>query len=288
LIMYMVPNPEAPDDFEVIFSNSKLAHGGKYIVWVASKSDGSAALCYNCIEVTVEGGLDPPVVTITTPDTDPYETTERFTTVAGTVTNADGSPFSGTTAKIDVNGDEQTIPVDAGTFTNVVVLNVGDNFVKVSAENEDGIGVDSVNIKCTALSANLWVRLTWDKDYSDIDMYITEPSGETCWYAHKKSTGTKAEIDVDDVDGYGPEHYYLSTAEGHTLLPGVYQIDVQYYYFHNQTEPNLATILVYKADEYYGEWSHIMAYDSPQDAGPQHRRTGLRTWWDNVANISMP
>jgi uncharacterized protein YfaP (DUF2135 family) len=40
------------------------------------------------------------------------------------------------------------------------------------------------------------------------------PSGETCWYADKISQSTGARIDVDDVDGYGPEHYYLSTAEG--------------------------------------------------------------------------
>ena len=287
-ISYMVPNPEQPDNFEVIFSNTKLAHGGKYITWIASKSANSTDLCYNNIEVTIEGGLEPPVVTITTPSVDPYETADRFTTVAGTVTNFDGSPFSGTEAKIDVNGDEQTIPVDNGTFNNVVVLNVGENFVKVSAENSDGIASDSVTIKSTAQSANLWIRLTWDKDYADVDLYVTEPSGETCWYSHKQSNGTHAKIDVDDVDGYGPEHYYLSTAEGHTLLLGVYEIDVHYYDRHEQTEPVLATVLVYKADEYYGEWSHIMAHDNYLEKGPQNRRTGKQSWWDNVANITMP
>jgi len=281
---YMVPNPEQPDNFEVFFTNELLAVGGRsYIIWIAAKSIGSNFLCYNQIEIPVEGGVDPPIVTITTPAEDPYSTPERFTTVSGTITN-----FEGTEALIDVNGDQQNIPVVDNQFSEAIVLNVGDNFIIVSAEGPGGIGSDTTTINCTAHSADLWIRLTWDKNFADVDMYVTEPSGETCWYGHQISQSTGARIDLDDVDGYGPEHYYLSVAEGHTLLPGTYELDVHYYDRHAQTQPVLATMLAYKNDQYYGEWSHVMTVDNPLQAGPSNRRRGLISWWDNVADIEMP
>lgn len=284
-IKYMVSNPEKPDNFEVFFHNDLLVVGGRsYLTWVAAKSYGSTLLAYNNIEIPVEGGLDPPVVTITIPATDPFETGERFTTVAGNITN-----FEGTEAILDINGDQQTIPVVNNNFSEQAVLNVGDNLVKVLAEGPGGIGSDSVNINCTAHSANLWLRLAWDKDNVDVDFYITEPapSNYTCWYGGKVSPNSGAQLDLDDVDGWGPEHYYISTAEGHTLFRGTYQVDVHYYSDHGTGWVPMATVLAYKDDHYYGEWSHIMSVSNPTQAGPANRRTGKNSWWDAVADIDL-
>lgn len=285
MIRYMVSNPERPDHFEVSFSNTLLATGGRsYPTYLAAKSFGSPLLCYQIIEIAVEGGVDPPIVTITTPAADPFETSDRFTTIAGTIEN-----FDGTQAILDVNGDQQTIAVTGNTFHDVAVLTVGENVVQVSAEGEGGIGSDSVTINCTATSANLWVRLTWDQDNTDVDLYITEPGPNhfTCWYSEKVSPDTGAQLDLDDVTGFGPEHYYLSVEEGHTLWSGKYEIDVHYYSDHGTGLACLTDILVYKDDEYYGEWSHIMSVSNPGQFGPQNRRTGKASWWDAVADIQM-
>ncbi len=280
---YMVANPEKPDNFEVYFENELLAEGGvSYPTWIATKSYGSHLLCYSLINIPVEGGVDPPIVTITTPAEDPFTTPDRFTIVAGTIENFDGDE-----ATIEVNGNPQVIAVDSGTFTDEVVLLVGENEVTVIAEGPGGIGMDSVTINCTATSANLWIRLTWDQNNTDVDLYTTEPGGFTCWYADQISPDTGARLDLDDVTGYGPEHYYLSADEGHTLLYGTYEIDVHYYSDHGTGLTVISTILVYKDDIYFGEWSHIMPHSNFLEKGPANRRTGKASWWDNVADIDF-
>lgn len=51
------------------------------------------------------------------------------------------------------------------------------------------------------------VEITWD-DTEDIDLHISEPDTTHVFYANPK--GTVGYLDVDDLDQYGPEHYYAS------------------------------------------------------------------------------
>lgn len=114
---------------------------------------------------------------------------------------------------------------------------------------------------------------------------MTEPAGFTCWYSDQVSPDTLAELDVDEVSGYGPEHYYLSVEQGHILLPGTYEIDVHYY---RGDVTCTATVLVYKGNDYYGEYSHVMTYADSSEAGPENRRLDLDSWWDYVVDVEMP
>ena len=50
------------------------------------------------------------------------------------------------------------------------------------------------------------VTLTWDND-ADLDLHVVEPSGEEIWYEHTESA-TGGFLDVDDVDGEGPENVF--------------------------------------------------------------------------------
>jgi len=52
-------------------------------------------------------------------------------------------------------------------------------------------------------------QLTW-KDYGDMDLHIQEPSyfSYNVYYGNK--IGTYGYLDLDDVDGDGPEHYYVN------------------------------------------------------------------------------
>ena len=50
--------------------------------------------------------------------------------------------------------------------------------------------------------------LTWDADQTDIDLWVTEPSGEKCFYGHNRTT-IGGLLSRDFTDGYGPEEYCL-------------------------------------------------------------------------------
>jgi len=67
------------------------------------------------------------------------------------------------------------------------------------------------------------VYLTWDTDKSDVDLWVTNPSGERVFYGHKN--GKFGEALYDDVTtGYGPESYTAPHAR-----PGEYLVQVNYY-----------------------------------------------------------
>ncbi len=67
------------------------------------------------------------------------------------------------------------------------------------------------------------VYLTWDTDRSDVDLWVTNPSGERVFYGHKQ--GKFGEALFDDVTtGYGPESFTAPHAQ-----PGQYLVQVNYY-----------------------------------------------------------
>jgi tetratricopeptide (TPR) repeat protein len=67
------------------------------------------------------------------------------------------------------------------------------------------------------------VYLTWDTDRSDVDLWVTNPSGERVFYGHKQ--GKFGEALFDDVTtGYGPESFTAPHAQ-----PGEYLVQVNYY-----------------------------------------------------------
>ncbi len=73
------------------------------------------------------------------------------------------------------------------------------------------------------LDADLRIVLTWDTDASDMDLWVTEPSGEKCFYSHAL-TATGGMISRDFTGGYGPEEYLVRRA-----LAGDYRVQANYY-----------------------------------------------------------
>ncbi len=69
----------------------------------------------------------------------------------------------------------------------------------------------------------LRVTLCWETDANDVDLHIVDPSGEECFYSHKKNaSGLK--LYSDQTQGLGPE--VIRTAK---TLPGIYHVGVKYY-----------------------------------------------------------
>jgi tetratricopeptide (TPR) repeat protein len=68
------------------------------------------------------------------------------------------------------------------------------------------------------------VIATWNTDKTDVDLHVTEPDGEECYY-NRKTTKRGGHITRDVTDGYGPEMYMSSeSAES-----GTYKVSVQYF-----------------------------------------------------------
>ena len=73
------------------------------------------------------------------------------------------------------------------------------------------------------LPVGLRVTLRWDLDDTDIDLHVTDPNGETVYYAHRSSY-QGGRISRDFTAGYGPEEFILRDPK-----PGRYTVEVNYY-----------------------------------------------------------
>ncbi len=72
-------------------------------------------------------------------------------------------------------------------------------------------------------SSAIKVYLGWDTDRSDIDLWVTTPSGERVWYRHKHGKHGGA-LFGDVTTGYGPEMFTIGRAQS-----GTYKVAVNYF-----------------------------------------------------------
>jgi len=73
------------------------------------------------------------------------------------------------------------------------------------------------------LPVDVRVILTWDADNTDMDLWVTDPNGEKCFYSHRH-TKIGGHMSPDYTGGYGPEEFLLKRAQ-----PGKYLVHVNYY-----------------------------------------------------------
>lgn len=60
--------------------------------------------------------------------------------------------------------------------------------------------------------ADLVVMITWNTDNSDVDLHVTEPTGEDCYYGNRH-TKLGGDLTQDVTQGYGPEMYVIKNAK---------------------------------------------------------------------------
>jgi len=73
------------------------------------------------------------------------------------------------------------------------------------------------------LPVDLRVVLSWDADNSDMDLWVTDPNGEKCFYGHR-DTYQGGHITDDFTGGYGPEEFSLRAAK-----KGRYIVEANYF-----------------------------------------------------------
>jgi len=102
--------------------------------------------------------------------------------------------------------------------------------------------LDTGNIDARLLKKmplDLRVILTWDADNSDMDLWVTDPNGEKCFYGNK-NTYQGGRMSDDFTGGYGPEEFSLRHAK-----PGKYKIEANFYGNRQQTVAGATTLQLY-------------------------------------------
>jgi tetratricopeptide (TPR) repeat protein len=85
--------------------------------------------------------------------------------------------------------------------------------------------------------ADVVVTITWNTDNTDVDLHVTEPTGEECYYSNRE-TRIGGKLTQDVTQGYGPEMYVLPRA-----MKGAYK--VRAHYFASDTNRTSARTKVY-------------------------------------------
>ena len=87
-------------------------------------------------------------------------------------------------------------------------------------------GVDDIKVDARLirhLDLDTRIVMTWDTDLTDMDLWVTEPSGEKAYYGHNRTT-IGGMVSKDFTQGYGPEEYLLRRA-----MEGAYKIEANFY-----------------------------------------------------------
>lgn len=178
-------------------------------------------------------------------------TTERVQSIIGAADNPDPTATSEETGfhgkvKLVFNNQESYVDVvddgtgedeeagdDIWTYDSDLVLKSGQNtlIIYIIDDSEEIVGESNAftinaNIPPMAIRA----VLTWDTDLNDIDMHVFDPENNEAWYNYLGGI-PGGQLDLDDVDGYGPETFTQEEATA-----GTYTIKVRYYGSNGQTE----------------------------------------------------
>jgi hypothetical protein len=165
-------------------------------------------------------------------------------TVAGSAVTLTWTPAAnaaGYEVEATVQATGQVFALPVGNQTSLTVPGVpGGNFiVRVRARNAFGVGTFSnavvVVVGIVLGQGDMQATLTWNSA-ADVDLHVIEPSGTHVYYVSRN--GLTARLDVDDIDGFGPENIFVTTG---TAVPGIYQVYIVHY---TGNTPTTATVAI--------------------------------------------
>ena len=123
-----------------------------------------------------------------------------------------------------VNGIAMPLYTDEqGRFVKPWAFGPGSNNVEIIAPNGDRKRLQFYENQGNKTHSKLRITLGWDDAKAEVDMHVITPDGEHAFWASPRLQ-TGGGLDVDSVDGGGPEIF--STA---TPMPGTYLIYVNYW-----------------------------------------------------------
>ncbi|MDR2238690.1 MAG: DUF2135 domain-containing protein [Chryseobacterium sp.] len=100
------------------------------------------------------------------------------------------------------------------------------------SRHRDKLDLKGINPRLIAdLPVNIRVVINWNKDNTDIDLWVTGPDKEKCMYSHSE-TEAGGRLSNDFTEGFGPEQFLLKKA-----AKGKYIIETNFY---GETQVNIA------------------------------------------------
>jgi Ca-activated chloride channel family protein len=128
-----------------------------------------------------------------------------------------------------------------GRFQDIDLIAIGELNAIVATRNSAQHPLDLSHVDPRLLKnlpLDLRAVMTWDADNSDMDLWVTDPSGEKCYFGHA-NTVQGGRISRDVTQGYGPEEFIL-----HHAKPGKYKIEANFYGNRQQVVAGATTVQV--------------------------------------------
>ncbi len=95
---------------------------------------------------------------------------------------------------------------------------------RIIALHKNQLNLKNIDKKIiTPMPSDVRVVMNWNMNNTDIDLWVTDPNGEKCFYSHK-TTAMGGRISDDFTEGFGPEQFLLKTG-----TKGKYKIQIDYY-----------------------------------------------------------
>jgi TonB-dependent SusC/RagA subfamily outer membrane receptor len=95
---------------------------------------------------------------------------------------------------------------------------------RIIATNKGKLDLSAVSKKIIkSFPANVRIVLDWNMNNTDMDLWVTDPNNERCYYSHNR-TAIGGRISHDMTEGFGPEQFLLKKA-----IRGTYKIEINYY-----------------------------------------------------------
>ncbi len=125
-----------------------------------------------------------------------------------------------------------------------ITLNEMNAIISANPGKVDLAGIDPRLV--FTMPVDVRIVISWNADNSDIDLWVTDPRKEKCYYQNS-ATALGGRISQDVTGGYGPEEFMLKKA-----IDGKYKVEVNLYGDNRQT---LGGPIAIKADLYtdYGK-----------------------------------
>jgi Ca-activated chloride channel family protein len=113
-----------------------------------------------------------------------------------------------------------------GRFADIELITLAELNAVIAEANRAKVTLDISKID-SRLQRNLPLDvravLTWDANDSDMDLWVTDPNNEKCFYGHQH-TLQGGLMSRDFTQGYGPEEFSLRDAK-----PGKYKVEANFY-----------------------------------------------------------
>jgi hypothetical protein len=172
------------------------------------------------------------------PDTISVPGDQTTIVLSGTVSGNAGDGYWAITDTQGFVRSQGVLLGGGGSFGQTLPIFCGDQYVVAYFNNSAGRGfyVSEVD-RLDCVEPGIRIKLSWDIDVTDVDLHFIRPGGVynrapgDCFFANvHPDWGVEGDesddplLDVDDVDGYGPENIFLDPSEN-----GDYRVAVHYY-----------------------------------------------------------